>query len=112
MPNPAFTQLAKTLAQHPLSYNEAQDEADIYRQGKEQLMLEYLCILRDEDGMEFSSTFSADDREHVREQAAECFPESTVIEINSPADIKAREEDLYIEANDRYDNPWLDDYEF
>lgn len=75
-------------------------------------MLDYNVIIRGEDGMEFAATVSGDTRDEAYDNAREFFPEGTILEVMSPADIRARDEDLYISAERMYDDPSYDNYDY
>lgn len=54
-------------------------------------MARYHAVLLDETGCEFGATVTADDRESARDQLREDYPESRVVQLESPEDAAARE---------------------
>jgi hypothetical protein len=66
-------------------------------------------LLRGEDGMEFVIATEAKTIGAARDEAEENYPESHVLQVFDPVE---REERLYREANERYENPDLDDYDY
>ena len=75
-------------------------------------MIEYHAVMLDETGCEFGTSVEANSRNEAYDILREDYPESRCIQLESPADRKAREQDLYERANAMYDDPDLDDYDY
>lgn len=58
-------------------------------------MINYHAVMIGEDGMEFGADVRAKSREEAHEKLREDYPESRVEQLESPADTRKREQDLY-----------------
>jgi hypothetical protein len=67
-------------------------------------MTTYLVLLRGEDGMEFSREIEAVSRDRAYADAEEGYPESFVLSVESPDDVREREQRL-----DRWAQKFCDD---
>ena len=65
-------------------------------------MTQYHAVMLDETRCEFGVTISARSRAAAFDKLAEDYPESTCIQLESPADVRRREKRLYDEINDEY----------
>ncbi len=75
-------------------------------------MTTYLVLLRGEDRMEFSVEIEASDHSTAMSRAGDMYPESSPLEVYSPADLRAREQRLYEQAQRAYDDPHYDNYDY
>lgn len=66
-------------------------------------MTQYHAVMLDETRCEFGVTISARSRAAALAKLAEAYPESTCIQLESPADVRRREKRLYDEINDEYE---------
>ncbi len=74
-------------------------------------MTNYWAVLSDEIGMEFGAGVTAPDRETAYEMLRDNYPESHVVQLESPEDTARREAEIYARIYDGYDD-FCDDYEY
>jgi len=58
-------------------------------------MTEFHAVMLDETGCEFGVGVTADTREDAYDQLREDYPESTCVQLESPADTAERERAMY-----------------
>ena len=73
-------------------------------------MINFWAVLDDETGMEFGAGVRAPDRETAYEMLRENYPESRVVQLESPEDTRRREAEIYARVSADYDD-FYDDYE-
>lgn len=61
-------------------------------------MIIFQAVMLDELGHEFGVEVVAASRPEAEEELEEQYPESSLVQLESPADRKARNEDLYFET--------------
>jgi hypothetical protein len=74
-------------------------------------MIKFHAVLLDETGCEFGAGVEAETRAEAYELLAEDYPESRVVQLESPEDTTAREDRIYRDAQRAYDEDYYyDDY--
>ena len=68
--------------------------------------INYHAVLTDECGGEFGASVFAADRDAAYDELAEQYPESTVVQLESPQDTQKREHAIYAHVSD---DDWMDD---
>jgi hypothetical protein len=58
-------------------------------------MINFHAVMQGEDGMEFGASTTANTREEAYEQIMENYPESRIVQLESPADTQDREARTY-----------------
>lgn len=58
-------------------------------------LIHYHAVMIDETGCEFGTSVDAPSRPDAYDLLREMYPESSCDQLESPADIRAREQDLY-----------------
>lgn len=75
--------------------------------------MRYHAIMLDETGCEFGVDIEADSREEAYDRLAEDYPESSVVQLESPQDAADREARMYqrimAEEDDFWDDFWEDE---
>ena len=74
-------------------------------------MTHYSAVMLGEDGMEFHAEVEADSYGEASEKLAENYPESRVIQLETPQDIEERQQRLYAAIHAEYDDGY-DDYDY
>lgn len=74
-------------------------------------MINYWAVLSDETGMEFGAPVTAPDRDTAHEMLRDNYPESHVVQLESPEDTARREAEIYARISPDYDD-FCDDYEY
>jgi hypothetical protein len=74
--------------------------------------INFHAVLSDECGGEFGADIVATDREAAYDELNEQFPESTVVQLESPEDTQKREHDTYARLGRMMDDDWMDDGEY
>jgi len=76
--------------------------------------LEYWAVLLDETGCEFGAGVKARSYEEAREKLQENYPESRVVQLETPADRADREQRMYDRLWGELDEDWdyRDDYDY
>lgn len=64
----------------------------------------YHAVLTDETGCEFGADFAANSREEAMDHFRECYPESRVVQLESPQDAADRERAMYARICAEYDD--------
>ena len=81
------------------------------------MTIKFWGVFTDETGCEFGAEIVAHNREEAWELAAEYYPESRCVQLESPADTQEREQRLYasiaqeLDGDDYLDDDDWDDYE-
>ena len=75
------------------------------------MTIKFWGVFTDETGCEFGAEVVAHNKEEAWELAAEYYPESRCVQLESPADTQAREQRLYASVARELDgDDYLDDY--
>jgi hypothetical protein len=74
-------------------------------------MTNYWAVLSDETGMEFGAGVTAPDRATAYEMLRDNYPESHVVQLESPEDTARRKAEIYARVSADYDD-FYDDYEY
>lgn len=72
-------------------------------------MKNFHAVLLDETGCEFGADVRASSHEDAREKLREDYPESSVVQLESPEDAAARQAAIYARVSDD-DYDYADDY--
>jgi hypothetical protein len=72
-------------------------------------MITYNVIMRGEDGMEFCIEQLAASKRQCEICVEDMYPESTIIEIMSPNDVRDRQMNVYQDAQRMYDEDYYYD---
>lgn len=82
-------------------------------------MTKYHAVMRDECGGEFGADVEASNRDEAYDKLSEDYPESQVVQLESPSDTLERERRIYADAVNGVDydddgRPFMhhDDYDF
>lgn len=67
-------------------------------------MVKFHAVMLDETGCEFGAGVEAEDREAAREQLRDNYPESRVVQLESPEDTRQREAVMYDRIQREYDD--------
>lgn len=70
-------------------------------------MIDFWAVMLDETGCEFGTSVEASSRSEAEDLLREDYPESRCVQLESPADRRAREQDLYDHVSRGRD--WDDD---
>jgi hypothetical protein len=73
-------------------------------------MTYYHAVFEGEDGSEFGAGCEAESREQARRRLEENYPESRIVQLESPEDAREREYDLYARISAEIDGD-EDDYD-
>lgn len=79
------------------------------------MRINYFAVLMDETGCEFAATVLASSREEAWIILGDRYPESSIVQLESPEDTRLREESVYADALEEeygyhYDNDNEEDY--
>lgn len=78
-------------------------------------MITFHAVMLDETRCEFGASVEASSRSEAYDLLRERYPESQCVQLESPADRRAREEDLYFDEfedeDDEDEDMYLDDEE-
>lgn len=73
--------------------------------------MKFHAVLLDETQCEFGVGIEAKDRNAAYEELAENYPESRVVQLESPKDTAEREKAMYRRIEREYEDPrWEDEY--
>lgn len=67
-------------------------------------MTKYHAVMEDETRCEFGVSVTAHSREAALNKLRQNYPESRCVQLESPTDTRRREERMYREINEDYDN--------
>jgi len=67
-------------------------------------MINYWAVLTDETGCEFGAGVRAKSRDEAWDKISEDYPESRVVQLESPADTAKREQRIYNQVTWELDN--------
>lgn len=71
-------------------------------------MTYYHAVFADECGGEFGAGCEASSREEAYEKLRENYPESRIVQLESPEDARRRQEELYARICSEYDDGGYD----
>lgn len=74
-------------------------------------MIDFRAVMLDETGCEFGVGVRAGSRAEAIEKLREEYPESRCVQLESPADRRAREQDLYLDEDEFEEFEDYEDYE-
>jgi hypothetical protein len=66
----------------------------------------YHAVMLDETGCEFGADVTTTSRTKAYEVLKELYPESRLLQLESPANVRRREDRLYQETLGAYDDQW------
>jgi hypothetical protein len=67
-------------------------------------MAHYHAVMRDEAGGEFGTEVTASDRNEAYDILADDYPESAVVQLESPSDTAQRQHDMYARLQHEYES--------